>query len=395
MVGFSKALAASLALFSGATAFPFSASKRQTLAIDDISKQAYANALKVLNGSISDGLTRKTECNPNTVAIRKEYGDLTTDERKEYIRAVKCILGKPSQLPAGKYPGAKSRYDDFVVVHMNMTPSVHSTANFMHWHRYYIWAYETALRTECDYKGYQPYWNWAKYTNFPSSPIFDGSETSMGGNGEAVSHKSGMPGTPAGPGGGCVKTGPFANLTIHLGPLMPTMDPALNIPKNPRTDGFGDNPRCLRRDVNNYYITNWMKPTDLAAQITGTTTIGKFQDTLQNGFSTSQALHSSGHFSIWGDPGGDVYVSPAEPVFWLHHGQLDRHWWMWANYQADQIKTRVSMYEGGTNWMNPNSARGKATDPQWLDVVTPPGTAGTQSNQLFSTTSGPFCYLYQ
>jgi tyrosinase len=26
-----------------------------------------------------------------------------------------------------------SRYDDFTVVHMNMTPSVHATANFMHW----------------------------------------------------------------------------------------------------------------------------------------------------------------------------------------------------------------------------------------------------------------------
>ena len=84
-------------------------------------------------------------------------GDLTKDERKDYTRAVKCLLEKPSKLSASKYPGAKSRYDDFVVVHMNMTPSVHATANFMHWHRYFIWAYETALRTECSYNGWQPY----------------------------------------------------------------------------------------------------------------------------------------------------------------------------------------------------------------------------------------------
>jgi tyrosinase len=64
---------------------------------------------------------------------------MSKDERSEYIRAVKCIISKPSKLPSGKYPGAKTRYDDFVVVHMNMTPSVHSTANFLHWHRYYIW----------------------------------------------------------------------------------------------------------------------------------------------------------------------------------------------------------------------------------------------------------------
>ncbi|KAF2731581.1 Di-copper centre-containing protein [Polyplosphaeria fusca] len=387
------ALVASLCLFSGAGGAPLE--KKQTLSLEDIQKQALANAWKVLNGTLDDGMTRGKTCNAQTVSIRKEYGDLSKDERKEYIRAVKCLLSKPSKLSATKYPGAKTRYDDFVVVHMNMTPSVHSTANFMHWHRYYIYAYETALKTECEFKGSQPYWNWAKYTDLPASPIFDGSETSMGGNGEAVSHKSGMPGTPAGPGGGCVKTGPFAGMNITLGPLMPTMDAALKIPKNPRADGYGYNPRCLRRDVNNYFITNWMKPANLVAQITGNSAIGKFQDSLQNGFGGAQALHSSGHFSIWGDPGGDVYVSPAELVFWMHHGQLDRHWWQWANYLEAQVKTRASMYEGGTNWMNPNSARGKATDPQWLDVVTPAGTEGIQSNQLFSTTAGPFCYLYQ
>jgi hypothetical protein len=41
----------------------------------------------------------------------------------------------------------------------------------MHWHRYYIWAYETALRTECDYKGYQPYWDWSKYSDIVNSYV--------------------------------------------------------------------------------------------------------------------------------------------------------------------------------------------------------------------------------
>lgn len=38
-----------------------------------------------------------------------------------------CILKKPSKLDPNKFPGAKSRYDDFVVVHMNQTLSIHST----------------------------------------------------------------------------------------------------------------------------------------------------------------------------------------------------------------------------------------------------------------------------
>ncbi|KAH7138557.1 hypothetical protein B0J11DRAFT_19132 [Dendryphion nanum] len=398
MVGITviNAALASLCLFSGASAWPFE--KRQTVTIEEIQKQALANSYKVLEGTLADGLTRSTGCTKDTVAIRKEYGDLSKDERKDYVRAVKCILTKPSKLPAGKYPGAKSRYDDFTVVHMNMTPTVHSTANFMHWHRYYIWAYETALRTECDYKGYQPYWNWAKYSDLTVSPIFNGDEWSMGGNGKAVAHKGTQLGAialPAGPGGGCVETGPLANTTIYLGPVMGTIDPALGVKANPQRDGYGSNPRCLRRDVNNYFTTRTLRPADLATHITGATAIGKFQDSLQNDAGQKTAIHSSGHFSIWGDPGGDVYVSPAEPAFWLHHGQLDRHWWMWANYKEADLKTRTSQYEGGTNWMNQNSARGKATDAQWLDVVAPAGKNGLPSNQLFSTTSGPFCYLYQ
>ncbi|KAL6706425.1 hypothetical protein ACN47E_005531 [Coniothyrium glycines] len=395
-IGICLALAAAF-LLPGTAAWP--TEKRQTkLTLGKVQEQALANAYRVLDGTLSDGLTRLSSCNKDTVAVRREFGDLTKDERKEYTRAVKCILGKPSKLSATKYPGAKSRYDDFVVVHMNMTPSVHATANFMHWHRYYIWAYETALRTECDYKGYQPYWDWAKYPDLVNSPIFNGDDYSMGGNGEPVGNHAGtnIAGVqvPGGPGGGCVTKGPFANLTVHLGPLQPTIDPKLGIKANPRSDGLGDNPRCLRRDVSNFFTKDYLRPEDLLNHITTHTAIGKFQDTLQDPSARQFALHIGGHFSIWGDPGGDVYVSPAEPAFWLHHGQLDRHWWLWANYLDQELQPRTSMYEGGTNWLNPNSARGKPTDLQWLDVAAPRGMDGIPSNQFFSTTAGPLCYVY-
>jgi tyrosinase len=121
------------------------------------------------------------------------------------------------------------------------------------------------------------------------------------------------------------------------------MDPALGINPNPRpADGYGDNPRCHRRDVN-------MKPDNLLKQITSSPDILTFQNTLQNTDPTVAALHVGGHFSIWGDPGGDVFVSPNEPAFWLHHGQLDRHWWMWVNYQEKEIAKRSIEYEGEWN----------------------------------------------
>lgn len=56
-------------------------------------------------------------------------GGLTIAERDDYVRSVKCLMNTTSMLDPKSYPGAKSRYDDFVVVHMNMTPSVHGTVS--------------------------------------------------------------------------------------------------------------------------------------------------------------------------------------------------------------------------------------------------------------------------
>lgn len=106
--------------------------------------------------------------------------------------------------------------------------------NFLSWHRYYTFAYEQALRKECGYNGTQPvsetviqprvtannkkqYWDWGRWASSPeTSPIFDGSDTSMSGQGEKVTHQSnGM--KPAGNGGGCIASGPFKNMTVNLG----------------------------------------------------------------------------------------------------------------------------------------------------------------------------------
>ena len=90
-----------------------------------------------------------------------------------------------------------------------------SKANFLTWHRYFIWAFEKALQDECGFPGTLPYWNWAKFADNPiGQPLFDGSDYSIGGNGEYFAHDdttTALPGWtfPAGEGGGCVKTGPM------------------------------------------------------------------------------------------------------------------------------------------------------------------------------------------
>jgi tyrosinase len=65
-----KAVVAALCL-TGVSAWPFS--KRQTLTLAAVQKQALDNALKVLDGTLSDGLTnRPSTCNRKTVGVRKE-----------------------------------------------------------------------------------------------------------------------------------------------------------------------------------------------------------------------------------------------------------------------------------------------------------------------------------
>lgn len=140
-----------------------------------------------------------------------------------------------------------------------MSPPITNTfqGNFLSWHRYFTWTWEKALREECGYEGYQPYVNWGKYAHdIVGSPLFDGSETSIGGNGEYIPHNgTGIPSNdnpiiylPPGNGSGCVITGPFKNMTVNLGPVAPSL---YDLRANPQADGLGLNERCLRRDLSN------------------------------------------------------------------------------------------------------------------------------------------------
>ena len=62
------------------------------------------------------------------------------------------------------------------------------------------------------------YWNWFENTDdLTKSPVFDGSEASLGGDGQYFEHNGavvGAPGRqmllPSGAGGGCIMTGPFS-----------------------------------------------------------------------------------------------------------------------------------------------------------------------------------------
>lgn len=119
--------------------------------------------------------------------------DLSIPEREDYIKAVLCLQSKPAKDPKDTAPGANSRFDDFVAFHMTQAMMLHDTTHLFASHRYFIWAYEKALREECGYKGYQPvsppdipsgaqnsdtrgqYMNYDRYAQDPiNSPMFNG-----------------------------------------------------------------------------------------------------------------------------------------------------------------------------------------------------------------------------
>ncbi|KAK2738809.1 hypothetical protein FQN55_000447, partial [Onygenales sp. PD_40] len=168
-----------------------------------------------------------------------------------------------------------------------------------------------------------------------SSPIFDGSDTSMSGNGAFFAH-NGTQATPytvipPGEGGGCVTSGPFKDMKVNLGPIAPAMD---GIEANP--EFFGYNPRCLRRDISVFASSGWTKTEDIESLITSTKDVLSFQNMMQGDFEALfLGVHTGGHYTIGGDPGGDFFTSPGDPAFYLHHGQIDRVWWIWQNQDPE------------------------------------------------------------
>jgi hypothetical protein len=60
-------------------------------------------------------------------------------------------------IPLGFKGWEALKADPFILVN-SMKNGIHGTGTFLPWHRYAIQLWETALRTECEYKGAQPYW---------------------------------------------------------------------------------------------------------------------------------------------------------------------------------------------------------------------------------------------
>ncbi|RJE23969.1 tyrosinase [Aspergillus sclerotialis] len=346
---------------------------------------------------LSEAKDKRHGCTLSKLRIRRDWRAFSAAEKKDYIKAVRCLQELPARTPAHLAAGAKTRYDDFLATHINQTLNIHYTGTFLAWHRYFIHQFEEALREECGYRGNIPYWDWPSDAHsLEKSEVFDGSETSMSGNGKYIPNQPDIVLTmegaadiylPTGTGGGCVTSGPFKDYTVNLGPA------ALMMPGGNQTamsNPLDYNPRCLKRDLTTELIQRFANHTSVMSLILGNNKIRDFQLVMQGVPGTGDiGVHGGGHYAMGGDPGRDVWVSPGDPAFWHHHGMIDRVWWLWQNLDR---KNRQDAIAGTDTFLN-NPPSPNTTLDTMVDLGYAKGKP-MKMRDLMSTTAGPFCYVY-
>jgi tyrosinase len=189
---------------------------------------------------------------------------------------------------------------------------------------------------------------------------------------------------PPGTGGGCVKSGPFSNYTVNLGPLsLPS--PYVNV-----NSSFQYNPRCLQRNLNPWFSQQFNTYQNLTHTILDYIYIETFQNYAQ-GYGTPDnklGVHGGGHY-MGGGSMMDFNSSPSDPLFFLHHGMVDYMWTIWQNLDI----TRRQYIINGTSTMgnSPPSAEMTLNDMIPFGFVAPDQKFG----DLMDTFAGPFCYRYE
>jgi tyrosinase len=331
-------------------------------------------------------------CTFETARVRTEFRKMSNQDRKSFTDAITCLKQVPTTADGAAYPGVKSRYDEYVATHINMTMSIHVTADFLAWHRNFIWEWENDLINTCGYTGSLPYWDWARDAQAPhESEVFNGDEFSLGSDGAFVAGRDDtylglMDITfPPGTGGGCVHSGPFSGGDFsNLGPL--------DSPYGDNVENEYDfNPRCLVRDLNSYFSSRYNTYANVTQLLLGQTNIQYFQAEMQGFVGDNKlGIHGAGHW-LGGGPSQmqDFHSSPNDPVFFLHHAMIDRVWSIWQALDAETRQNAIS----GTQTLNdsPPSPIGQLTDSIAF------GFAGKNEifGDLMDTLGGKFCYRYE
>ncbi|KAJ3268683.1 hypothetical protein HDV01_002361 [Terramyces sp. JEL0728] len=233
-----------------------------------------------------------------TLRQNVEWREMTSAEQDAFLKAVLCLRKQPSIF--GVKPG--SVWDDLTYAHANVADQIHNTAVFLPWHRHFLQVLDLNLINKCGYKGKFPYWDEAHDSQAPElSPIW----TKFGSNGVKRTH--------------CVTNGELANIVSNY----------------PSTHCVQRNWSPAGQDSNKIPILGSMYSPAQVAYILASKNYDSFRQNLEN------ILHNNVHAGI----GGDMYdptTSPGDPIFYMHHRNVDRLWWIWQKQNPALANTFFS-----------------------------------------------------
>ncbi|KAJ3485641.1 hypothetical protein NLG97_g6771 [Lecanicillium saksenae] len=298
----------------------------------------------------------------STPSVRKEWRTLSATEQQSYIDAIKCISEQPSRFQDGT-----SRHDDFALAHIAEGLHIHYAAAFLPWHRHFIHTFEQTLRKECNYTRSLVYWDWSlDAEDLAQSPIWSPSAFGPSGNSSGKTSVGN---------GYCVVDGPFANVTRHWQAKVQGGESEIL-----------SNPHCLSRG-----FQTGTKKEELQSRVSQQAVENILVQDSYASFFTSLEDHV--HNAIPQFVRGDflLQTAPNDPVFYLHHTQIDRLWWIW---QQKNNASHLWQYEGplSNSRFTTEGQQGSANLSDLLTLGEYGKTVKVQD--VISTRHGELCYIY-
>lgn len=303
------------------------------------------------------------------MAIRKSVRALSDQEKSDFVAAVRALKAEPNTTNA-----ATNTYDSYVLTHVlamnNATPwagdppagpndpvrnSAHRGPAFLPWHREFLRRFEADLqRISGDPDLGLPYWDWENDPTFPDFLGDDGTLTAVQGaepilycrfveegpfglqSGWAVCGNDGQP-IPLNPAAG-INFPLQRNFGVNVGPV------------------WNDATGMPERDPLTGDILTAPTPLPTKAEVQDALTVSQYDrdpwnddainlDSFRNileGWWRGPRLHNAVHQWVGASMGPGT--SPNDPIFFLHHCNVDR---IWADWQTAHPGSDYEPQSGG------------------------------------------------
>ncbi|KAJ3235650.1 hypothetical protein HDU81_000282 [Chytriomyces hyalinus] len=217
-------------------------------------------------------------------SIRREWRDLSTTQKQTYIDALATLRKKESLY------NQPSRYHDFGYIHARYVELAHGLPIFLPWHREFLRQFEEEMQL-INPTISVPYWDWGFNADKPltNTDMFSSGLLSFGTRGYA---------NPP-----CVVDGFCGNWTDR------------------------DN-QCLTRAYNPTGLA-FTDDVDLAPAVFAGPDFDSVSITIE---SAHNQVHDYIGGSNYPNRSGDMFPvdrSTNDPIFFLHHANVDRLWWSW------------------------------------------------------------------